>query len=123
MHLPIEAGFAVRGGLPERAALEAITITPARLMGVDHRVGSLEVGKDCDLILTDGDVLHYQTFTQLAVIEGKVVYEKDKELFFAHIRPHPGAIVAPEERLDRGEEETSEEVSEEPDEEPEGEDA
>ena len=89
MHLPIEADFAIRGGLPEQAALEAITLVPARLLGVDDRVGSLEVGKDCDLIVTDGDVLHYQTFVQYTVVHGKLVYDKQEELFFSHIRPRP----------------------------------
>ncbi|MFT5476531.1 MAG: imidazolonepropionase-like amidohydrolase [Planctomycetota bacterium] len=109
MHLPIEAGFAIRGGLPEQAALDAITLVPARLMRVDHRVGSLEVGKDCDLIITDGDVLHYQTFVQWAVVEGKVAYNKEEELFFAHIRPRPEATLAPETKLDAGETLESEE--------------
>ena len=103
MHLPIEAGFAVRGGLPERAALDAITIGPARIIGLDHRIGSLEVGKDCDLIVTDGDVLHYQTFVQWAVVDGKQVYDKEKELYFAHIRPRPEPALAPETKLDAGE--------------------
>jgi Amidohydrolase family len=89
MHLPIEADFAVRGGLPEQAALDAITIVPARMMGISHRVGSLEVGKDCDLIVTDGDILHYRTFVQYAVVDGKLVYDKEKELWFAQIRPRP----------------------------------
>jgi len=89
LHLPIEAGFAVRGGLSNQAALEAITIVPARILGVDHRVGSLEVGKDCDLIVTDGDVLHYQTFVQYAVVAGRIAYDKQDELFFRHIRPRP----------------------------------
>jgi imidazolonepropionase-like amidohydrolase len=109
MHLTIEAGFAVRGGLSDQAALESITIVPARILGVDHRVGSIEVGKDCDLILTDGDLLHYQTFVQYAVVEGETVYDKQEELYFAHIRPRPVAEVAPEERVDPGEEETDEE--------------
>jgi adenine deaminase len=104
MHLPIEADFAVRGGLSEQAALEAITIVPARVLGVDHRVGSLEVGKDCDLVVTDGDILHYQTFVQYAVVEGKQVYDKSAELFFAHIRPHAETTLAPEQRVDPGEE-------------------
>jgi imidazolonepropionase-like amidohydrolase len=104
MHLPIEADFAVRGGLSEQAALEAITIVPARILGVGHRVGSLAVGKDCDLLVTDGDILHYQTFVQQAVVEGKLVYEKSKELFFAHIRPRPETQLAPEKRTDPGEE-------------------
>jgi imidazolonepropionase-like amidohydrolase len=89
LHLPIEAGFAVRGGLSNEAALAAMTIVPARVLGIDHRVGTLEVGKDCDAIVTDGDVLHYQTFTQYTVVDGELVYDKEKELYFAHIRPRP----------------------------------
>ena len=46
-----QAGWAMRGGLPFEAALAAVTITPARLIGVDDRVGSLEVGKDADLVV------------------------------------------------------------------------
>src|SRR5262249_41972357 len=80
--LPVEAGFAVRGGLSQEAALDAMTIVPARMLGIDHRVGSLEKGKDCDAIVTDGDILHYQTFVQY-----KLVYDKEKELYCAHIRP------------------------------------
>jgi imidazolonepropionase-like amidohydrolase len=114
LHLPVEAGFAVRGGLPERAAFEAITIVPARLLGVDHRVGTLEVGKDCDLIVTDGDVLHYQTFVQYAVVGGKQVYDKSQELYFAHIRPRPAAELAPPTRVDPGTEPVEEEPQEEP---------
>src|SRR5206468_12175349 len=93
--LPVEAGFAVRGGLPDDAALAAMTIVPARVLGIDHRVGSLERGKDCDAIVTDGDILHYQTFVQYAVVDGKLVYDKEKELYFAHIRPRPKKPEAP----------------------------
>ena len=103
MHLPVEAGFAIRGGLPEDAALRGITIEPARLLGVDHRIGTLEVGKDADMIVTDGDVLHYQTFVQWAVVDGKLVYDKQAELYFAHIRPRPESSLAPLERVDAGE--------------------
>jgi imidazolonepropionase-like amidohydrolase len=106
LHLPIEAGFAVRGGLPEQAAIEGITIVPARILGVEHRIGSIEVGKDCDLILLDGDLLHYQALVQYTVVDGKIVYEKDKELYYAHIRPRPAAqpTDAPDARRDKGEE-------------------
>ena len=104
LHLPIEAGFAIRGGLSEQAALESITLVPARILGVEHRVGSIEKGKDCDLIVTDGDLLHYETFVQYAVVEGKEVYDKQDELFFAHIRPRTPSEVAPAERVDPGEE-------------------
>ncbi len=104
LHLPIEAGFAIRGGLPESAAFEAITIIPARLLGIEHRVGSIEVGKDCDLIVTDGDVLHYETFVQFTVVEGKQVYDKQEELYFAHIRPRPVVEIAPATKADPGQE-------------------
>jgi imidazolonepropionase-like amidohydrolase len=99
--ITIEAGFAIRGGLPEDAALAAITMVPARILGVSHRVGSLEVGKDCDAIVTDGDLLHYRTFVQYAVVDGKLAYDKEKELYFAHIRPRPAPPA--EKKLDKGE--------------------
>ncbi len=89
LHFPVEAGFAVRGGMSNEAALAGITIVPARILGVDHRVGTLEVGKDLDAIVTDGDILHYQTFVQWTVVDGKIVYDKQKELLFSHIRPRP----------------------------------
>ncbi len=89
LHLPVEAAFGVRGGLTNEAALAAITLIPARILGVDHRIGTLEVGKDLDAIVTDGDVLHYQTFVQWAVVNGKLVYDKEEEVYFAHIRPRP----------------------------------
>ncbi len=106
MALAIEAGFAVRGGLSEEAALQSITVVPARILGISHRVGSLEVGKDCDLIVTDGDVLHYETFVQYAVVDGKQVYDKEQELFFAHIRPRTPSE-APEKKIDKGETEVT----------------
>ena len=49
-----QARFAVRFGLPEDDALRAITITPARLLGIEDRVGSLAVGQDADLVLVSG---------------------------------------------------------------------
>jgi hypothetical protein len=99
LHLPIEAGFAVRGGLSNKAALQAITIIPARLLGIDHRVGTLEIGKDADLILADGDILHYQTFVQYTIVGGEQVYDKEEEIFYAHIRPRAKAAVDPGEEV------------------------
>ncbi|MEO1695978.1 MAG: amidohydrolase family protein [Planctomycetota bacterium] len=115
LHLPIEAGFAIRGGLPEQAALESITIEAARVLGVGHRIGSIEVGKDADLIVTDGDLLHYQTFVQWAIVDGEIVYDKQEEMFFAHIRPRPDSALAPEEKVDAGEEDAADPQSDEGD--------
>ena len=79
---------------------------------MDQRIGTIEVGKDCDLILTDGDILHYQTFVQYAVVSGKQVYDKQEELYYAHIRPRPEPELAPEERTDAGEEVPAEKADE-----------
>lgn len=87
LHLNMEAAFAVRGGLSNAAALRAITIDAARILGIDHRVGSIEVGKDADLIVTDGDVMHYMTLVRHAIVNGRIVYDKQKESLYDHIRP------------------------------------
>ena len=58
-NLPFQAGQSVAFGLSAPAALRAITLTPAELLGIDHRVGSLEVGKEATLIVSEGDVMDY----------------------------------------------------------------
>lgn len=68
-----EAGVAAANGLPIDAALRALTINAARLLGVQDRVGSLEAGKDADLALFDGDPLEYTTHTTAVMINGKWV--------------------------------------------------
>jgi len=85
MALPMEAAFAVSGGLDEQTALEAITITAAEIIGVADRVGSLQVGKDADIIILDGHPFHHKTFVETTLINGKVLYEKSKSIYFAHI--------------------------------------
>lgn len=114
MHFSTEGAFAVRGGLPPAAAIDAMTIVPARMLGLDWRIGSLERGKDADLIVTDGDLLHYQTWVQWAIVDGKVAYDKQEEMYFAHIRPRPEAALAPATRVDPGEENPAEPEPEEP---------
>jgi imidazolonepropionase-like amidohydrolase len=86
MTLPLEAAFAIGGGLDEQTALEAITIIPAQLLGVDDRVGSLQPGKDADIIILDGNPFHYNTFVQTTIINGQVLYEKEKSTYFSHIQ-------------------------------------
>ncbi len=95
MHLPMEAAFAVRGGLPQEAAVRAITIEPAHLLGIDHRVGSVEVGKDADFAIVDGDLLHYMTLVRWTVVNGRVAYDKQKEKLLDHIRPEGDSDAAP----------------------------
>ncbi len=87
LHLNMEAGFAVRGGMSNEEALRTITIDAARVLGVDDRVGSLEAGKDADMIVCDGDILHYMTQVHYSVVNGRVAYDKTRSTLFAHIRP------------------------------------
>jgi imidazolonepropionase-like amidohydrolase len=70
-----EAGVAAAHGLGPDAALRAMTLDAAKLLGVDARVGSLAVGKDGDLALYDGDPLEYTTHCVGTVIDGVVVFE------------------------------------------------
>ncbi len=74
--LPLEAAFAVRGGASNRTALEAITIVPARMMGLDDRIGSIEVGKDADLLILNGEPLDYRTYVETAIVAGNICYER-----------------------------------------------
>ncbi len=72
-NLPYHAAMAAAFGLPRGEALKAITLSPARILGVADRVGSLEVGKDATMIITDGDPLETVTHVDLAYIQGRVV--------------------------------------------------
>lgn len=75
-YLPLCAGLAVREGLGFEDALRAITINAAEIIGAQDRVGSLEVGKDADLAIFDGNPLQTLTHTLYTIIDGKVVYQK-----------------------------------------------
>jgi imidazolonepropionase-like amidohydrolase len=68
--LPYEAANAVPFGLPQEAALEAITLNPAQILGVGDRLGSIEPGKVANLIVTDGDPLEIQTGIEHVFIKG-----------------------------------------------------
>lgn len=67
-----QARFAIRFGLAEDSALEAITRTPARLLGIEQRVGSLEVGKDADLLALNGDPFELTTSILWTMVDGKI---------------------------------------------------
>lgn len=73
-YLPIYAGLAVRNGMPEMEALKAITINAAEILGVAKRVGSIEVGKDADLVIFDGHPLKTLTNVEKVMINGQEVF-------------------------------------------------
>ena len=76
-HLPLCAGLAVKAGMEPFAALQAITINPAEHIGVADRVGSLEVGKDADLVITDGCPFAVSTNVLAVYIDGKRVFSRE----------------------------------------------
>jgi len=92
MHTPfMEPAFAVRGGLDQEAALASVTRVPALMAGVEHRVGTLEKGKDADFLLVNGHPLHYQALVERTFIEGKCYYDRGKEPIYRDIpRREPG---------------------------------
>lgn len=75
-YLPICAGFAVKEGLDMNEGFKSITIYPAEICNVSKRVGSIEVGKDADISIFDGNPLELFTNTIYTIIDGEIVYNK-----------------------------------------------
>ncbi len=75
--LVYQAILSVKEGLDPATALKSITINPAEILGLADRVGSLEVGKDGDVVLWDGDPLEIMSRAQRVIIEGREVYHYD----------------------------------------------
>ncbi|RDY25290.1 amidohydrolase [Romboutsia weinsteinii] len=76
-YLPICAGIAVKHGMSTEKAIEAITINPARTLGIEDRVGSIEVGKDADIVIWDNNPIEIQSNVLFTIIDGKIVYKKN----------------------------------------------
>ncbi|MFT7639535.1 MAG: imidazolonepropionase-like amidohydrolase [Pirellulaceae bacterium] len=77
-NLPYHAAMAAAFGLPQDEALRAITLSPAEILGVADRVGSLEVGKHATLILTNGNPLETPTLVEAAYVQGRTVELNDR---------------------------------------------
>jgi imidazolonepropionase-like amidohydrolase len=73
-YLVHQAALSVKEGLDRETALRALTINPARIAGIDDRLGSIEVGKDADLVIWSGDPLDVLSRVQHALIEGIEIY-------------------------------------------------
>ncbi len=75
-YLTICAGLSVKHGMKYEKAIEAITINPAKALRIDERVGSIEVGKDADLVIWDNDPLNIYSNVLYTIVDGKIVYKK-----------------------------------------------
>jgi imidazolonepropionase-like amidohydrolase len=69
-----QASLAVKDGLDRETALAALTINPARIAGIDDRLGSIEPGKDADLVLWSGDPLDVLSRAERAFMDGVEIY-------------------------------------------------
>jgi imidazolonepropionase-like amidohydrolase len=80
-HLNTEAAKVVKyGGLSENEALAMITLNPAKQLGIDQRVGSIETGKDADLVIYDKHPLSNYAKVQKVLIDGRVYFDRDLEV-------------------------------------------
>lgn len=77
-YLPLCAALAAKEGLGKYEALKAITINAARICRVDHRLGTLEVGKDADIAIYDGSPLEIDSCAVATIINGCVVWQKEQ---------------------------------------------
>ncbi|OQO99467.1 amidohydrolase [Geobacillus sp. 44C] len=76
-HLMTSAILAVKHGLEESLALQAITLNAAKHLGIEDRVGSVEVGKDADIVIWSGDPFDLRQNVEMTMINGHVVFQKD----------------------------------------------
>lgn len=79
-YLNYQAAVCVRNGIPRQTALEAITLTPAKLLGLDKRLGSLEVGKTANIVVFSGDPLDFNSWVELVYIDGIRAYDRAKDI-------------------------------------------
>jgi imidazolonepropionase-like amidohydrolase len=75
-HLDVCVGLAIREGLPAEVAIETVTRTPARILGIDDRVGTLDVGTDADLVVWDGPPFEIGTDAREVFVDGEHVYDR-----------------------------------------------
>ncbi len=79
--LPICAAYAVAAGMSRQGALRALTLDGARLIGLEHRIGSLDPGKDADCFIADGDLLDPRTRVLTTFVAGQVAWMLDEALW------------------------------------------
>jgi imidazolonepropionase-like amidohydrolase len=91
--LTYQAALCVRHGVPRDVALRAITLTPARMLELEQRLGSIEPGKDAHLVVFSGDPLDFSSVIETVFIDGIPAYEREKDLRLKRLlstgKPYP----------------------------------
>lgn len=106
-----QAALAIGLGLDRKAAFDAVTVTPAQMLGLGNEVGSLEVGKAGNVVLFSGDPMSITSWVEHVVIEGREVYDRSEDVRNTHLleglQPK-GTVPADTEQEDDEEEEEHE---------------
>ena len=74
-YLALCAALSVKYGMDEYEALKAITIHPAKILGIDDRVGSIEKGKDADIVIMNGHPFDTFSTTHMVLVNGEIAYK------------------------------------------------
>ncbi len=77
--LSLQAAMSVRLGLPFAVGLRALTLNPARFIGIEHRLGSLQKGMDADVVVWSGDPLDPRSHVILTLVNGRIAYQRQKD--------------------------------------------
>ena len=90
-HLYQEAAKCVKyGGMSEAEALKTITLNGAKQLGLEKRIGSIEVGKDADLAIFNGHPLNSYSRVEMTLVEGEVYFQRSDKLGSSPGRGRPG---------------------------------
>jgi imidazolonepropionase-like amidohydrolase len=75
----LDAAKAVRYGMDHQKALEALTINPAWVLGLEDRIGSIEEGKDADIAIFSGHPFNIYTLVEMTIVDGEIIFDRSKE--------------------------------------------
>jgi imidazolonepropionase-like amidohydrolase len=78
-YLNYQAAVCVRNGIPREEAIKSITITPAKFLGLESRLGSIEVGKTGNVVVFSGDPLDFNSWVEMVYIDGIRAYDRSKD--------------------------------------------
>lgn len=78
-YLNYQAAMCVRNGIPRQTALEAITLNPAKMMGLGDQLGSIEPGKIANLVVMSGDPFDFESWVDLCYIDGILAYDRQRD--------------------------------------------
>ena len=78
-YLWYQAARLIRNGIPRETAIQSITVIPAAFIGLGERIGALQPGMDANILILSGDPLDAGTWVEKSIIEGDLVYEREKD--------------------------------------------